>query len=539
MMDYPLSLTNILYRAKTIFPKKEVVSRDFSGIFRYTYGDMHKRVCQLANALQKIGIGPGERVASFAWNSHRHLELYFAVPCYGAVLNTVNIRLFRDHLIHCVNFAENKIMFIDEDLVPAIEDVQQELTTVKAYVIMTDKPVLPKTSLSPIYSYEELIGGESDQYEFPYPDEWSPAIMAYTTATTGFPKGVLYSHRGLHLHSLSILLGEYGMNEKDVSMPIVPMFHVNAWCRPFSDTLIGAKQVLPGSRPTVQDMCELIHNERVTFSAAVPTVWMGILAHVLENPGKYDFSCIRYLMSGGSALPIKLAQDYEEKLGIKVYQGYGQTETTPVTLLSFPKSYLEDLAGEDKWRLRGKTGLLMPGLEMRVVNDQGGEIKHDGTEMGELLLKGPWVLREYYKDPEKTKEAFVDGWFKTGDIVTVDEEAYVQVMDRTKDLIKSGGEWISSVDLENQLMGHPAVAEAAVIAIPHEKWQERPLACVVLKPAFAGKVTKEEMLDYLRGKVANWWLPDDVAFVAEIPKTSVGKFSKRHLREEYQAGKLK
>ena len=538
MMDYPLTLRNILYRCRDVYPKKEIVSRDFSGIFRYTYGDMYRRVCRLANALRKMGVTPGERVASFAWNSHRHLELYFAVPCYGAVLNTVNIRLFRDHLIHCVNFAENKVMFIDEDLVPVIEDVRKELTTVKAYVVMTDKPVPPPTTLSPVYSYEELLKEEPDRFAFPELDEWSPAIMAYTTATTGFPKGVMYSHRGLYLHSLSILPGEYGIYESDVSLPIVPMFHVNAWCRPFSDAIMGAKQVLPGARPTAQDLCELIHNERVTLSAGVPTVWMGVLAHLLQNPGKYDFSCVRYFMSGGAALPVKLAQDFENKLGIKLFQGYGQTETTPVTLLSFPKSYLADLPEEEKWRLRGKTGLLVAGLEMRVVNERGEEVAHDGREMGELLLRGPWILKEYYKDPEKTREAFVDGWFRSGDIVTVDEEGYVQVTDRTKDLIKSGGEWISSVDLENRLMGHPAVAEAAVIGIPHEKWQERPLACVVLRPEARGRVTGEDLLAFLKGKVATWWLPDTVIFVDEIPKTSVGKFSKRHLREMYQAGKL-
>lgn len=538
MMEYPLSIRSILYRVKTIFPKKEVVSRDFSGIFRYTYGDMYKRTCQLAHALKKLGIQQGDKVASFAWNNHRHLELYFAVPCYGAVLNTVNIRLFRDHLIHCINFAENKVIFIDEDLVPVIEDIQGELKTIKAYVIMTDKATLPQTTLFPVYSYEELIKDEPDEYDFPYLDEWSPAIMAYTTATTGFPKGVVYTHRGLYIHSLSILVGELGANERDVCMPIVPMFHVNAWCRPFADALVGAKQVLPGSRPTPKDFCELIHQERVTHSSGVPTIWMGILNHALENPGKYDFSCVRCFISGGAPMPAKLAEDYEKKLGITLYQGYGQTETTPVTLLCFPKSYLEDLPEPDKYILRAKTGLLMPGLEMRVVNDRGEEVKHDGKEMGELLLKGPWIIKEYYRDPEKTKEAFVDGWFRTGDIVTVDEEGYVQVVDRTKDLIKSGGEWISSVDLENHLMGHPAVAEAAVIAIPHEKWQERPLACVVLKPEARGKVSKEELKEFLREKVARWWLPDDIVFINEIPKTSVGKFSKRVLRQLYQEGKL-
>ncbi|MBF7082743.1 long-chain fatty acid--CoA ligase [Desulfallas sp. Bu1-1] len=538
MMEYPLLLRTILYHAKNVFPKKEIVSRDFSGMFRYNYGSMFKRVCRLANALKKMGIQQGDKVASFAWNSHRHLELYFAVPCYGAVLNTVNIRLFRDHLIHCINFAENKVIFIDEDLVPAIEDIREELTTVEAFVIMTDKPELPQTTLAPVYSYEELIKDEPEDYQFPYLDEWSPAIMAYTTATTGFPKGVVYSHRGLYLLSLSLLAGEYGITEKDVVMPIVPMFHVNAWCRPFADSFVGAKQVMPGSRPQPGDLCELIHNERITFAAGVPTIWMGILNHVLQNPGRYDFSCIRYLVSGGAAMPAKLTEEYEKKLGITLLQGYGQTETSPVTLMCYPKSYLEDLPEPDKYNLRAKTGLLMPGLEMKIVNEKGEEVKHDGKEMGELLFKGPWVIKEYYKDPEKTKESFVDGWFRTGDIVTIDEEGYVQVMDRTKDLIKSGGEWISSVDMENYLMGHPAVAEAAVIGIPHEKWQERPLACVVLKPEARGKVSKEELKDFLRGKFASWWLPDDFVFIDEIPKTSVGKFSKRVLRELYREGKL-
>lgn len=538
MMEYPLLLRTILLHAKNIYPKKEIVSRDFSGMFRYNYGAMFKRVCQLAHALQKLGIRQGDKVASFAWNSHRHLELYFAVPCYGAVLNTVNIRLFREHLIHCINFAENRAIFIDEDLIPAIEDIREEINTVEAFVIMTDKPELPATRLAPVYSYEELIKDEPEDYQFPYLDEWSPAIMAYTTATTGFPKGVVYSHRGLYMLSLTLLTGECGVTEKDVVMPIVPMFHVNAWCRPFADTFAGAKQVMPGSRPQPKDLCELIHNERVTTSAGVPTVWMGILNHVLQNPGRYDFSCIRYLLSGGAAMPVKLTEEYDKKLGVTLLQGYGQTETSPVTLISYPKSYLEDLPEPDKYNLRAKTGLLLPGLEMKIVNEKGEEVKHDGKEMGELLFKGPWVIKEYYKDPEKTKEAFVDGWFRTGDIVTIDEEGYVQVMDRTKDLIKSGGEWISSVDMENYLMGHPAVAEAAVIGIPHEKWQERPLACVVLKPEARGKVGKEELKDFLRGKFASWWLPDDFVFIDEIPKTSVGKFSKRVLRDLYREGKL-
>lgn len=539
MMEYPLLLKNMLYRANLLFPKKEIVSRDFSGIWRYTYADMYKRVCRLANVLKGLGIKQGDKVGSFAWNTHRHLELYFAVPCIGDVLHTINIRLFRDHLIHCINHAEDKILFIDEDLVPLIEAVKDEID-VRAYVIMTDRDKLPETTLSPVYSYEALLDQADDDYDFPYLDEWSPAVMSYTTATTGFPKGVVYTHRGLYLHCTAVLMGKTAAWEEDVAMPVVPMFHVNAWGRPYADTWIGAKQVYPGPHPTSQDLCELIHNERVSYSVGVPTIWMGVLNHALENPGKYDFSCTRVFWSGGAATPVSLIEAFHKQLGIPLHSGYGQTETTPVTALAFLKSYMEDWPENEKFKILAKTGLLQPGLEMKVIKGSlDGEVARDGKDIGELLLKGPWIMKEYYKDPEKTAEAFIDGWFRTGDIVTFDEEGYIQVMDRTKDLIKSGGEWISSVDLENTIMNHPGVAEAAVIGIPHEKWGERPLACIVLKPQSRGQVTKEDILDFLRDKVAKWWLPDEVVFIEEIPRTSVGKFLKSRLREMYAQGQMK
>lgn len=538
MMDYPLLLRSVLYRAKTVFPEKEIVSRDFSGTFRYSYADMSRRVNQLANALDKLGVSANQHIASFAWNNHRHLELYFAVPLTQRILHTVNIRLFREQLIYVINHAEDKVMFVDEDLVPVIEDIQDEIPTVEHYVIMTDKPELPNTKLKNVHSYEALIRDESEEYDFPLFDEQTPAILGYTSATTGMPKGVVYTHRGLYLHCLTALVGELGTDERDVTMPIVPMFHVNAWGRPYADTWVGAKQVYPGSRPQAKDFADLIHNEKVTFSAGVPTIWMGVLNHVRENPGKYDFSHVRYLMSGGAALPMSLAKAYQDELGVKLYQGYGQTETSPVTFVNVPKARFQDANEEELYRVRAKTGLILPGLEMRIVNADGQEVAHDGKEMGELLLKGPWIIDEYYKDPAKTKESFVDGWFRTGDIATMDENGYLQLVDRTRDLIKSGGEWISSVDLENAIMGHPAVAEAAVIAIAHEKWQERPLACVVLTPESQGKVTKKDIMEFLETRVAKWWLPDDVVFVHEIPKTSVGKFSKKTLREQYEKGQL-
>jgi len=538
MMHYPLLLKSVLYRANTVFPEKEIVSRDTTLLFQYTYRDMYHRVCRLANAMATLGVLPGEHVASFAWNNHRHLELYFAVPCSERVLHTINIRLFREQLIYSINHAEDKVIFVDSDLLPVIEDLLPELKSVETVVVMGEGKELPPSSIPNLISYEALLAAESDQYTFPEFDEWTPAIIGYTSATTGNPKGVVYTHRGLYLHCLTCLTGEIGADEHDVTMAIVPMFHVNAWGRPYSDTWVGAKQIYPGARPAPKDYCELIHSQRVTLSAGVPTIWMSVLKEYQQNPGKYDFSSVRVLMSGGAAMPLALAQAYQEQLGVTLYQGYGQTETSPVTFVNVPKSSTSKLPMEEQLLYRAKTGLLLPGLEMRLVDPDGHDVPFDGKSIGELWLRGPWVIEEYYKNPEQTKASFSDGWFRTGDIAMMDKEGYLQITDRTKDLIKSGGEWISSVDLENAIMGHPAVAEAAVIAIPHPKWQERPLACVVLREDVGAGVTKEDILRYLDGRVAKWWIPDAIAFVQEIPKTSVGKFSKRTLREQYEQGQI-
>lgn len=537
MMEYPLTLKNLLIRNQMLFSKKEVFSRNLTGDFRYTYKDFSQRVCRLANVLAELGVKQGDRVGTLAWNTHRHLELYFAIPCSGAVMHTLNLRLPREHLSYIINHAEDKVIFVDEDLVPLLEAVKDEIKTVKHFVVLDDSGKMPETSLNPVYSYEKLLAGADTGYDFPDLDEWSPAAMCYTSATTGNPKGVVYTHRGLFLHSMAATnVDTLAISERDVLMPVVPMFHANAWGTPFAAAWMGSKLVLPGKKLDPKSLCELIEQERVTLALGVPTIWLGI-AQLLESGAKYDMSSLRGLVSGGAPIPAALIEKLD-KMGVPVIHAYGMTETTPIVLASVFKSYMEELPQQEKYKIAARQGILVPGLEMKVVDDSGQEIAWDGKQMGELLLRGPWIAKEYYKEPDRSKEAFTDGWLRTGDIVNIDKEGYVLIMDRTKDLIKSGGEWISSVDLENTIMAHPAVVEAAVIAMPHEKWQERPLACVVLKESEKGKVTKEDIINFLRDKVAKWWLPDKIVFLDEVPKTSVGKFSKKKLRELYKEGKL-
>ncbi|MFB6468772.1 long-chain fatty acid--CoA ligase [Cytobacillus sp. Hz8] len=532
MMNTPLLIGALLERAEQFFPKKEVVSRTLSGIHRLTYREIGKRTRRLASALEKLGVQRGDRVGTFAWNHHRHLEAYFAAPGMGAVLHTVNIRLSPEHISYIVNHAEDKVLLIDEDLLPLIERVKDELTNVEAFIIMTDQEELPATTLSPVFSYEDLLEMGNENYSFVTDlDENDPAIMCYTSATTGNPKGVIYSHRGLVLHSFALGLSDtMAISEKDIAMAIVPMFHVNAWGLPFAATWFGTTQVMPGPQFTPKLLLDLIEQEKVTFSAGVPTVWLGVL-QVLEQQ-KYDLSSLRALICGGSAAPKGMIKTFEKKYNIPFLHAYGMTETTPMVTVSRLKSYQVDLDEENILEIRSKQGLLVPGVEMKVISGEG-EVAWDGKEMGELCLRGNWIADEYYKDA-RTSEAFIDGWLHTGDVATIDEEGVIKLVDRTKDLIKSGGEWISSVDIENALMAHEAVFEASVVAVPHEKWQERPIACVVLKDTYRAKVTKEELLEFLRPQFAKWWLPDDIVFMKEIPKTSVGKFLKRALRDQLQ-----
>ncbi len=528
MMDVPLTLQHIFWRATTLFPKKEIVTRRDQGTHRYTYGDFGQRVAQLAHALRELGIGPGDRVGTFAWNNHRHLELYFAVPCIGAVLHTLNVRHFPEHLEFIVGDAEDRVIFVDASVVPALERVAGKIPSVKHYVCMSDGPV-PASSLKPMVSYEELVGRQPTTYAWPALDEREAAAMCYTSGTTGKPRGVVYSHRSTVIHTLgSWSQGSTGISEEDAVLPVVPMFHANAWGLPYGSAMVGAKQVFPDRFLDPESLAGLIQQERVTWTAGVPTVWIGLLQH-MEKTG-VELPTIRSIGCGGSAVPPALMEGMARH-GMKILHAWGMTETSPVATVSHVKSYLNTGPG-DELRIRLKQGIVAPTVEIRLADvETGAIIPWDGKSVGEIQVRGPWITGSYYRgvDPDRFTG---DGWLKTGDVANIDPEGYIQIVDRTKDLVKSGGEWISSVELESTIMGHPKVLEAAVIGVPHPKWQERPVAYVVPKPDFKGAITAEEVLEYLRPRVARWWLPDEIRLVDDIPKTSVGKFDKKVLRAQ-------
>jgi fatty-acyl-CoA synthase len=535
MMDYPLTLQHAFNRATRIFPRKEIVTQTDGEPHRYTYGDWGKRVSQLAHALVQAGVTQGDRVATFAWNTYCHFELYYAVPCMGAVLHTLNIRLFAEQLIYIVNNAEDKVIFVDGDVVPVLEALADKLPTVKLYVIMGEAPHATG-KLQPSVDYETFIGGQPTSYDWPDLDENTAAAMCYTSGTTGNPKGVVYSHRSIFLHSMGTQLADGpGLSERDVVFPIVPMFHANAWGFPHAAAFAGAKLVLPGRFMDPLRIAKVMEQERVTLAAGVPTIWIGVLN--LLDKEQFDLSALRAIICGGSAVPQALIEGLARK-NLNIVHAWGMTETSPLASLCKVRSYQESLPAEEQFRIRARQGTVVAGVDFRVINmDTGQEVPWDNQTFGELQVRGPWVARAYYHDAE-SNEKFADGWLRTGDVAVVDEDGIIQLVDRTKDLVKSGGEWISSVELEGLIMGHPKVLEACVVGIPHPKWDERPLACVVPKPDYAGQITKDEIIEYLRPHVVKWWLPDDVVFIEAIPKTSVGKFDKKVLRRRYEAHTL-
>jgi fatty-acyl-CoA synthase len=535
MMQTPLTLQLILERARRLFPRKEIATRGAEGMHRTTYAELCVRVARLASALGGLGVGRGTRVATFAWNSHRHLELYFGVPCMGAVLHTLNLRLPPAEIAYIVNHAADEVLFVDESLLPLLEPIAPELRTVREFVVLGDGP-LPSTRLSPVRRYEDLLALGSPEIAWPELAEEEAAAICYTTGTTGNPKGVLYSHRALVLHAMAECMADtFAIQESDAILPVVPMFHAMCWGLPYAATLVGSKQVFLGPHLQPRDIAETIQAERVTVAAGVPTIWLGLFAFLERE--RYDLSSVRIMPVGGSAVPRALIERAERELGLHIMQAWGMTEMTPLGSVSRLKSEMLRLPESERLDARAKQGLPVPGVEVRAVDVSGREIVWDGKAMGELQVRGPWVARAYYEDP-RTADAFADGWFRTGDVVTIDPEGFLQIVDRTKDLVKSGGEWISSVDLENAIMACPKVQEAAVIAVAHPFWQERPLACVVAKPEFKESLQETEIYALLSERFAKWSLPDAIVFLEAIPKTSVGKFDKKVLRERFKGFEL-
>ena len=535
MMDQPLLISGILEFAARHYGATEIVSRRVEGdLHRYTYRDCARRARQLANALAALGIGMGERIATLAWNGYRHLELYYGVSGSGAVLHTINPRLHPEQVAYLVNHAEDRVLFFDLTFLPAIEAMARQCKTVKAYVALCGREHMPPAGAVPgLLCYEELIEAASGDYDWPQFEERSAAALCYISGTTGNPKGALYSHRSTVLHAYaSALPNALGIASADVVLPVVPMFHVSAWGLPYSAPLVGAKLVFPGPALDGKSLYELFEAEGVTFSAGVPTVWLGLINHVLMNDLR--FSTFRRTVIGGSACPPAMMDMLIDRLGVQVVHAWGMTEMSPLGTACTLLARHAGLPQEAQRAVLRKQGHAICGVDMKIVDDDGAELPWDGATCGHLLVKGPWVVSGYFRC--EGGDVLQDGWFPTGDVATIDADGYLAITDRSKDVIKSGGEWIGTIDLENVAMSHPAVLQAACIGVQHPKWAERPLLVVVRRPGM--DVSREELLGWFAGKVARWWTPDDVVFADSLPVGGTGKIQKNKLRDAYAGHRL-
>jgi fatty-acyl-CoA synthase len=529
MMNPPLLVASILEHAAAQNAHVEIVSRETEGgIFRYRVADAASRTRRLANALASLGLSRGDAVGTLAWSNHRHLEAYYAASGSGLILHTCNPRLHADHLVYIINHAEDRVLLFDVSFAVLVESIAPRCPRIRAWVCMTDAERMPAlAALRNVYCYEELLAGHSDRFAWPQFEELAAAALCYTSGTTGNPKGVLFSHRSIVLNAMTICTpGVIGLSTHDTILPIVPMFHVNGWSVPYAALIAGARLVLPGPRLDGASIYELLQNERVTVSAGVPTVWLQLLQHLEQHDLR--LSSLERIVAGGAAMPTALTAKLVENYGVEVRQGWGMTETVAVATISALDAEQIDWPAAQRHALISKQGKTVFGIEIKVIDEQGRTLPRDGESQGELLVRGQWIASNYYKSEASP---LIDGWFPTGDIATIDAQGIMQIRDRAKDLIKTGGEWISSIDLENAAVGHPEVAAAAVIGVPHPKWQERPLLFVVRRPNTT--VSREDILAFLNERLARWWVPDDVIFLDSLPVGGTGKVQKTVLRERY------
>ena len=535
MQGQPLLISAIIEHAARHHGDTEIVSRTVEGaIHRYTYAEARRRSRKVANVLARLGVGFGDRIATLAWNGYRHFELYYGISGMGAVMHTINPRLFPDQIAWIANHAEDKVLFFDSTFLPLVESLAPQLTACKAYVLMSDASRMPgKSAIPALACYEELLAGVTAELDWPSFDENTASSLCYTSGTTGNPKGALYSHRSTLLHAYGAALPDsLNCSARDVILPVVPMFHVNSWGLAYACPMVGAKLVLPGPQLDGRSLFDLFEAEKVTMSAGVPTVWQGLLTHVKQNDLK--FSTLKSTVIGGSSCPPAMIRTFQDDYGVQVLHAWGMTELSPLGTLCHLKARHAALPDAERFKVEVTQGRAVFGIDMKIVGADGAELPWDGKAFGDLYVKGPWVVREYFRGDGG--DPLVDGWFPTGDVANISADGYMQITDRSKDVIKSGGEWISSIDLENIAVAHPAVLQAAVIGVAHPKWDERPLLIVVKRPGT--EVTREELLGYFEGKIAKWWLPDDVAFVDAIPLGATGKMLKTRLREQFRDHRL-